>query len=146
MSVRSNVAGTISRFGKASAMSGAQMRALVESIGLTRRDVHRLLEVSESSVSRWWGEQASIPVGVAEHVQAWVRHSDELVEELAEQLRTHGFVRVYSTDEELAAAHPDLAVFGSMHHRVAAARALDLVPDEGADALSRLAWRERDEG
>lgn len=142
MSTRRNV-GTVSRFGKASAMSGAQMRAQVEAIGLTRRDVHRLLDVSESSISRWWTEQTSIPTGVAELLAQWSRRHDELIDELVAQLRAHGHVRVYATDDELATARPDLAGFGAMYHRVAAARALDLVPAKGDPAQSRLTWHEQ---
>lgn len=129
MSRRRHVAGTVSRFGRASSMSGAEMRSLVESIGLTRRDVHRLLEVSESSVSRWWAGQASIPTGVADHVLDWVARSAELVDELTRQLNHSGEVTVYATDDELAAARPDLASFGAMFHRVAAARALKAAAD-----------------
>lgn len=123
------MAGTVSRFGRASSMSGAEMRSLVESVGLTRRDVHRLLEVSESSVSRWWAGQASIPTGVADHVHDWVSRSAELVDELTRQLNHSGEVTVYATDDELAAARPDLASLGAMFHRVAAARALKAADD-----------------
>ena len=141
MSRRRHVAGTVSRFGRASSMSGAEMRSLVESIGLTRRDVHRLLEVSESSVSRWWAGHASIPTGVADHVHAWVARSADLVDELTRQLHDSGKVPVYVTDDELTAVRPDLAPFGAMFHRVAAARALDAIgPEGGTGEAPSLTW------
>ena len=137
MSRRRHVAGTVSRFGRASSMSGAEMRSLVESIGLTRRDVHRLLEVSESSVSRWWAGQASIPTGVADHVHTWITRSTQLVDELAQELNDTGELTVYATDDELSAARPDLAPYSAMFHRVAAARALGRA---GANEARSLRW------
>lgn len=135
------MAGTVSRFGRASSMSGAEMRSLVESIGLTRRDVHRMLEVSESSVSRWWVGQASIPTGVADHVHDWVTRSARLVDEIADELRSAGQVSVYATDDELTAARPDLAPYSAMFHRVAAARALDAIgPEGGTGEAPSLTW------
>ena len=137
MSRRRHVAGTVSRFGRASSMSGAEMRSLVESIGLTRRDVHRLLEVSESSVSRWWAGQVSIPTGVADHVHTWITRSTQLVDELAQELNDTGELTVYATDDELSAARPDLAPYSAMFHRVAAARALE---GAGANEARSLRW------
>lgn len=110
-----------SRFGEASSMSGAEMRSLVESIGLTRRDAATLLEVSESSVARWWSGQVRIPVGVADAVYGWADTSGTVTKEVAAQLEATGTAETYQADDDLPAASPAL---GALFHRVAAARAL----------------------
>lgn len=114
------------------------MRALVESVGLNRRDVARLLEVSESSVARWWLGQTRIPVGVIEEIMRWVRASEALEEQIIREMRATGTARTYLADEDLP---EDLARFGSLFHRVAAGRALaELDQAAGEEVSARLLW------
>lgn len=130
--------GAPSRFGGPSDVSGAQMRALVESVGLNRRDVARLLEVSESSVARWWMGQTRIPVGVIEELMLWVRASEALEEEILRELRATGTAHTYLADEDLP---EHMARYGALFHRVAAGRALaDLDQPTGEEGPARLLW------
>lgn len=122
-------------------MTAAEMRSLVESIGLTRREVARLLEVNVSTATRWWNGQMIIPAGAANEVLAWVDVSDDLESQLVEQLRATGTGWTYLTDESLASSTvPETIVrFGAMFHRVAAARALMAFNDTDREP-GRLQW------
>lgn len=116
-------------------MSGAEMRSLVESIGLTRRDAATLLEVSESSVARWWSGQVRIPVGVAEAVHGWTGMSNALTEEIVDQLQATGTAETYLSDDDLPGGSQ---AFGALFHRVAAARAL--IVHTRNDRSGHLQW------
>ncbi len=123
-------------------MTAAEMRSLVESLGLTRRDVTGLLKVGVSTVARWWNGQVRIPVGVSDEVFAWVDVSDDLESQIAEQLRATGTGRTYLTDEDLASSTvPETrARFGVVFHRVAAARALVAFNEHTDGEPGRLQW------
>lgn len=127
-----------SKYGYPSAMSGAQMRSLVEYLGLSRREVARLLEVHESSVHRWWSDLSKVPVGVVNQLQEMLDDSTRIEEQVLQELEKRGSARVPHSHEDLESS---VARYGPIFYRVAAARALR-VYDSRAVEPGRLLWTE----
>lgn len=125
-----------SKYGYPSEMSGAQMRSLVEYLGLSRREVARLLEVHESSVHRWWSDLSKVPVGVVDQLQEMLDDSTRIEEQVLQELSKRGSARVPHSQEDLESS---AARYGPIFYRVAAARALRLY-DSRADEPGRLLW------
>ena len=78
MGLRSNVV----RQQHEEAMDGAQMRSLVEALGMGRRDVATLVGVNESTVRRWWANESTVPAAAVTHLSRWAHDSHELEQQL----------------------------------------------------------------
>lgn len=121
------------------AMSAAQLRSQIEYLGLTRQAFAQSLEVTESSVYRWWMGLLPVSGGAVAHLQEVLGHSTDIEEQVLQELRAHGRARVPYDQEDLESLSPRGAKYGPAFYRVAAARALHTY-DEGAVKPGRLVW------
>lgn len=120
-------------------MSAAQLRAQIEYLGLTRQAFAQSLEVTESSVYRWWMGLLPVSDAAVAHLQKALGHSTDIEEQVLEELRAHGQARVPYDQEDLDTLASRAVKYGPAFYRVAAARALHAY-DEGAVKPGRLVW------
>lgn len=118
------------------AMDGAQMRSLVEALGMGRRDVATLVGVNESTVRRWWANESTVPAAAVTHLSRWAHDSHELEQQLLEELSQTG---VATVPEDQLQMPTDLSSYPPAFYRIAAARALS-VYNSRARTPGRLEW------
>lgn len=112
-------------------MTGSELWAERERLGLMREDLARLLSVREATVRRWEIGKDSIPVAVREELDALTAVTDDAVERLAAELRAATPPRAVVYRQEhgpLPAARADVERFGVGWWRAVAARAAARVP------------------
>ena len=101
-------------------MSAALFRATVEMLGLSQRDVARLLGVADRTVRSWVSGQEPVPYRVGEQVALWVRGTERLVASVA---AGEGRLAVPRSDTELRDAASGAPPWPASWVRVAHARA-----------------------
>ncbi|GAB4086349.1 hypothetical protein GCM10028784_29790 [Myceligenerans cantabricum] len=112
-------------------MTGSELWAERERLGLLREDLARLLSVREATVRRWEVGKDPIPVAVREELAAIAAVTDETVEQLIAELRTERAPRivVYRQEHEpLPEKRANVERFGVSWWRAVAARAAARVP------------------
>lgn len=111
-------------------MTAAELRVVLDWLGLTQRSAADLLGVSERTVRHWLAGAYPIPDGVREEIEAieetTARHVGEVVDALHDM--RDPTVLVYRADEELWAARPGARPLPASWWRMVVARAVTEVP------------------
>lgn len=114
----------------------AQMRSVIESLGLSRRQAATLLEVHEGSLGRYLAGSLAPPERLLDDLQALVDDHASVQEQVTQELRAHGYARVPKKAEDLPGQFEH---YGPIFYRVAAARALQEY-NRTHDKPGRLLW------
>lgn len=118
------------------AMTGAELQATREFLGLSRGWLANKLQINERRIMRMDADQEPIPMAVVSLLDEVAVDTKTLVNDLTAKYRrlvkssgdTAGvFLRTYRTDEIYAAHDPD-SVYPSRWHRMVAARVCEAVP------------------
>lgn len=93
-------------------LTGAELRVTRDQLGFSPEDAHSFLHVGHKTYRKWERGDAPIPRGVAESVTSFSDHTALLAAFQARLLRrTAVTLHAYRTQEDFAAALPDLAAW-----------------------------------
>lgn len=112
------------------AMTPAELHVTREYLGLDLDDLARVLGVSERTTRRWQSGAYPIPYGVRADLQRVERVAADAVERGVQQAHDEAqlVLRVYRTDDEYWAEHPDDYPYPARFHRAVVARIAHEVP------------------
>lgn len=120
-------------------MNPIELRSRREALGLSQVSLADLLGVKQDKVSLWEYGKRPIPEGIDRHLAEWEETVEELVDaagetieriEAAEGCPAEPLVlAVFSSDEALWVAHPEMDGTPAVLHRVAMARTRAMFPE-----------------
>jgi len=116
-------------------ITAAELRVWLDWLGLTQPAAAEVLGVRQDTVRRWVTGREPIPIRVGDELEQVEQVTAAAVEVLVAALsdaRDPG-VLIYRTDEDMAAARPDLARYGAGWWRMVVARATAEVPGVDID-------------
>lgn len=104
------------------AMTGAELRCIAHTLGLSRDHLARLLRVQPRTVERWLYGQRPAPPGVVSQVRTWLRAADD---ELSRMIADHDaeparVVVTYRDDGDHMTAAPGSRMPSSWHRALVA--------------------------
>lgn len=112
------------------AMSPAELRCVMEWLGLSTGSLAQVLGVAERTVRHWLAGQYRIPPGAAADLEDVERYTAVAVGELVDALRDAADVGVvvYAASEDMWAARPAMRPYPARWWRHVAMRAAQEVP------------------
>lgn len=108
-------------------MQPIELQARREALGLSQGSLASLLGVAQATIARWESGTRGIPENLSEELAQQEEIVENLLDRASEWLDAVDGepieLRVYATDADLWAAHPEMLGIPSVLHRVAMARA-----------------------
>lgn len=128
-------------------MTGAELRALTESLGLNVAWLSKRWRATESTIKNWMKGSHEIPEWVAGDVAKMVNETTDRLDALVEKLKPGDELATYRTDFEYHEGAGEDAPFNAAWHRSLCARAADEV-DVRIDYAVPPArqWRREEDG
>ena len=111
-------------------MSAAELRVVIEYLGIDQRLLAAIMGVDERTVRRWIAGTTPIPDGARLEVEAIEAATARAVGELVSALRDAADVGVivHRTDQEMWAERPELRPYPARWWRMVVARAAHEIP------------------
>lgn len=128
-------------------MTGAELRAFTEAMGLNVAFLARRWRSTESTIKNWMKGSHEVPEKFAADVTAMVNETNDRLDELLATLKPRDEVGTYRTDFEYHQELGDDAPFNAAWHRSLCARAADEVDVRIVYAIPPdRQWRRNDNG
>lgn len=108
-------------------MTGAEMRALTEMLGLNVAFLSKRWDSTESTVKNWMKGSHEIPEWAAEDVVRMVNETSQRLDQLVDKLAAGDELQTYRTDFEYHEQVGEDAPYNASWHRTLCARAADEV-------------------